>query len=200
MTSCSGQAARSKAVHCRYGLEQLLHPADLRGHLLSQNLVAVFQPPELALECVGVLHGLPGVLLALPSLGLRALQLLADVAQVGGDALVLLLVPALLLLVYGQQRGHVLLAGALISLQLPQALLCRCDLLQHLGEALEVHVGVVWRHAGVGFDGVLLQPRGLQAPALCFVVSVLLTNIPSLDHLEIKEKNIYRYIYIFFNV
>lgn len=172
---------------CRYGLDQLLHPADLGGHLLSQDVVAVFQAPELALEDVGRLHGEPGLLLALLALGLSALQLLADVAQVAGDALVLLFVPAFLLLVNGQQRRHVLPTRALIALQIPQAFLRCRDLLEDLGEALEVDVSVVGRHAGVGLDGVLLQASGLQASALSLVVSLLWADVSPLDHLE-REK------------
>lgn len=184
----SGHAAGAQPVLLsRYGLDQLLHPADLRRHLLSQDIVAVLQAPELALEDVGGLHGDPRVLLTLLALGLRALQLLADVAQVAGDALVLLLVPALFLLVDGQQRRHVLLARALIALQILQAFLCRRDLLKHLGEALKVDVGVVRWHAGVGLDGVLFQTSGLQAPALRLVVSLLRTHAPPLDHLERKK-------------
>lgn len=184
----SGHAAGTEAVLlCRYGLDQLLHPADLRGHLLSQDLVAVLQAPKLALEHVGGVHGEPGVLLALLALGLSALQLLADVAQVAGDALVLLLVPTLLLLVYGQQRRHVLPARALVALQIPQAFLCCRNLLEDLGEALKVDVGVVGWHAGVRLDGVLLQTSGLQASALSLVVSLLLADISPLNHLE-REK------------
>lgn len=182
----SGHAAEPVLLH-GYGLDQLLHPADLRRHLLGQDLVAVLQPPVLALEDVRGLHGEPRLLLALLALGLSALQLLADVAQVAGDALVLLLVPALLLLVYGQQRRHVLPARALIALQVPQAFLCRCDLLQHLREALKVDVSVVGRHAGVGLDGVLLQTGGLQAAALGLVVSLLLADVSPLNHLQ-REK------------
>lgn len=187
----SGHAPRNEAVLlCRYGLDQLLHPADLRGHLLSQDVVAVFQAPKLALEDVGRLCNDSGFLLTLLALSLSALQLLANVAQVAGDALVLLLVPTLLLLVDGQQRCHVLAARALIAFQLLQAFLCRRDLLEHLGEALKVDVGVVGWHAGVGLDSVLLQTSGLQAPALRLVVSLLLSHISPLNHLERLKKRV----------
>lgn len=188
MAPGSGHAARAEAVLlCGYGLDQLFHPADLRRHLLSQRLVAVLQAPELALENVGGLHGEPGLLLALLALGLGALQVLADVAQVAGDALVLLFVPALLLLVYGQQRRHVLPARALIAFQILQTLLGCRNLLEHLREAFKVDVGVVGWHAGVGLDGVLLQTSSLQAPALRLVVSLFLAHVPPLNDLE-REK------------
>ena len=38
--------------------------------------------------------------------------------------------------------------------------------MNHLGEALEVDVGVVGRHAGVGLDGVLPEALGLQLAPL----------------------------------
>lgn len=155
--SSSRHAAGAKAVPLyRHRLDQLLHPADLRGHLLSQDLVAAFQAPKLALQDVCGLHGEARFFLALPALGLSAQQLLTDVAQVTGDALVLLLVPAFFLLIYGQQRCHILPARALIALQILQAFLRRRDLLEDLREALKVDVSVVGRHAGVGLDGILL--------------------------------------------
>lgn len=181
----SGHAAGAEAIPLhRYGLHQLLHPADLGGHLLGQDLVAVFQAPKLALQDVGGLHGEPGLLLAPLTLGLSALQLLADVAQVAGDALVLLLVPPLLLLIDGEQRRHVFATRALVVLQILQALLRRRYLLEDLREALEVDVRVVGWHAGVGLDGVLLQTGGLQASALRLVVPLLWAHISPLDHLE----------------
>lgn len=48
--SSSRHAAGAKTVPLYSdGLDQLLHPADLRGHLLSQDLIAAFQAPKLAL-------------------------------------------------------------------------------------------------------------------------------------------------------
>lgn len=131
--SSSRHAAGAKAVPLYSdGLDQLLHPADLRGHLLSQDLIAAFQAPKLALEDVGGLHGEPGLFLALPALGLSAMQLLTDVAQVTGDALVLFLVPTLFLLIYGQQRRHIFPARALVVLQILQAFLYHRYLLEDL--------------------------------------------------------------------
>lgn len=45
-----GHATGAEAVPLgRHGLDQLLHPAHLRGHLLGQDLIAVLQAAILAL-------------------------------------------------------------------------------------------------------------------------------------------------------
>lgn len=158
----------------------LLNPPQLIGELQAQGVQVAL--PLLVAAGHGVQAGAEGlhVVLQAPLQGLHLAELVADLRELVAHALALLLVPGLLLIADGGQGVHVLLQRVVRRGQAGEGALHLADVLHHLCEALKVHVGVVWWHAGVGLDGVLAEALGLQLAPLRLLWPHSLVFFPAL--------------------
>lgn len=147
-TAAVGAVRMQRAHH-------LLQPLELRVQLLPQSVQLTLPMAILHTDALQIGIYRLQVLLQQPPRGLHFTKLEADLGQMLPRSLTLLLVPALLVIVDGEQRFDITLQSVVGYCHLGQPPLHQTHVLHHMGKTLKVGIRVVLGHAGVGLNGVL---------------------------------------------